>query len=144
VPSYTFLTYNPEKDYPWSVHRTGCSDIKNELKGVHTNSGFPAGLSEVIESDNLDNALARFVNEELQEMGWTTEDVHVFPCAIAKHNTPNVGFPTLEQLMVSGKQPDVSKPEVSAGKKAVWHAPYTYTNKKGNPVHVKGHWEVTK
>jgi len=35
-------------------------------------------------------------------------------------------------------------PQVGVGQQAVWHEPYSYKNKLGNEVSIRGHWEVVK
>ena len=77
---FTYLSYNPSKHYLWSLHAAECSDIKQELKGVRTDSGFPAQLGETFEANNLDEALDHVVDDEMKELGWDASSVKINPC----------------------------------------------------------------
>jgi hypothetical protein len=77
---FTYLSYNPSKNYMWSLHAAGCADIKQELKGVRTDSGWPAEMGATFEAKDLKEALDYVVDEELREMGWDNNAVKVNPC----------------------------------------------------------------
>ena len=50
-----------------------------------------------------------------------------------------------EEERKAPKTPDQSMtapPTVPAGKKAVWHKPYSYQNTKGTTINIRGHWEI--
>ena len=83
---YTGLAYNPSKNYQWSIHAAGCSDIAKELRGIGTDSGFRAELMDTFEADNLEAALDHIIDEEMVSMGWNHDDVKVFPCCKGKHS----------------------------------------------------------
>lgn len=39
-------------------------------------------------------------------------------------------------------QSESSPPVVAKDKRAVWHKPYTYENRKGTSITISGHWEI--
>jgi len=39
-------------------------------------------------------------------------------------------------------QSESRPPVVEEGKRAVWHKPYTYENRKGTSITISGHWEI--
>lgn len=77
---FTYLSYNPSKNFNWTLHAAGCSDIKQELKGIRTDSGFPAEIGETFDAENLEEALNHVIDEEMIEMGYTHDAVKVNPC----------------------------------------------------------------
>jgi excisionase family DNA binding protein len=77
---YTYLVYNPSKEYQWSLHKADCTDIKQELKGIRTDSGFPAQMGETFEATNLNEALDYIIDDDIKEMGYNHNAVRVAPC----------------------------------------------------------------
>ena len=77
---FTYLCYNPSKNYCWSLHKAGCSDVKAELKGVRTDSGWPAIMGATFEAASLNDALDHVIDDEMKAMGWDHDSVKVNPC----------------------------------------------------------------
>lgn len=77
---FTFMAYNPSKDYQWTMHRTGCKDIQQELRGVRTDSGFPALNPEEVEADTVEGAVDKYLGEDMKEMGWDISAIRICPC----------------------------------------------------------------
>jgi hypothetical protein len=80
MQKFTVLSYNPSKNYLWSMHKAGCRDIQAELKGIRTDSGFPAIDPQDIEAKDWAEAAEKWIDEELREMGWTTDAIRICPC----------------------------------------------------------------
>lgn len=74
------MTYNPSKHYSWTMHKEGCGDIQQELKGIRTDSGFPACDPEKVSANNAKEAAEQFIDEELKEMGYGTNAIRINPC----------------------------------------------------------------
>jgi len=56
-----------------SVHREGCQDIERESR-KHSSSVYGP-------YDNVEAALADYIDEEMEEMGYDRQDVKVHNCA---------------------------------------------------------------
>ena len=81
---FTILSYNPSKNYLWSIHKAGCQDIKKELKGIRTDSGFPASDPTDVEAKDLDEALDNWYKGELSDLGWNSESMNTHDCCHSK------------------------------------------------------------
>lgn len=88
---FTVLSYNPSRHFSWAMHRTGCADINKELKGIHTDSGFPAEFCENIEAGNYQEAADKFLagaNADFgPDEGYGIEAIRIAPCCHDKPET---------------------------------------------------------
>jgi len=76
MKNYTIISQDPKTREFWSIHRTGCADIKK--------SRMMASAINKIEAETLADALEEWYDDELLEMGYQPgDDMHVFPCAKA-------------------------------------------------------------
>lgn len=66
------LNHSVVKNHVASVHRAGCKDIERDA-GAHA--------SVVYEYASVAEALADYVDEEMEEMGYSVQDVKVHGCA---------------------------------------------------------------
>ena len=57
----------------WSIHKTGCRDIK---RTVQETDGVSGG-----KFDSVADALAETIDDEMTEMGFTEDDIKVYNCA---------------------------------------------------------------
>ena len=55
-----------------SIHRADCRDVKRDA------SRHSAYVSEF--DGSVDDALEDFIDAEMSSLGWTTDDVRVYPC----------------------------------------------------------------
>lgn len=60
------------KDKLWFVHREGCQDIKRDVA--------QSWAQKVGTFDTVGEALVELIDTEMIEMGYTVEDVQVYPC----------------------------------------------------------------
>lgn len=67
----SLLNYAISRDHIASVHRTGCQDIERDAR---------EHAAQVYEHETLADALADYIDGEMSEMGYSTEDVKVYPC----------------------------------------------------------------
>ena len=77
---FIVMTYNPSKRYYWTMHKKGCADIAAELKGIRTDSGFPATDPTPVTANTAHDAAEQWIDEELKEMGYTTTAIRICPC----------------------------------------------------------------
>ena len=78
---FVIMTYNPSKRFQWTIHRKGCSDINQELKGVRTDSGFPALSPENISADSVVQAINKYLEDnEYNDRGWNQSHFKINPC----------------------------------------------------------------
>lgn len=70
------LTRSVYKDYGFVIHRADCRDIAKTEEPLH-------GAMRIGEADTIKEAMALILDEEITEMGFTTNDVKVFPCCKA-------------------------------------------------------------
>lgn len=52
------------------LHRAGCRDLKKTCEAQN----------QTFEASSVADALSVMIDEELIEMGWSEDDVKVFPC----------------------------------------------------------------
>lgn len=77
---FVIMSYNPSKNYSWTMHKEGCADIKQELKGIRTDSGFPAIDPVTVEAEDWKEAANDWIDDELREMGHDVDAIRVCPC----------------------------------------------------------------
>ena len=57
----------------WSIHKTGCKDIR---RTVQETAGVSGG-----KFDSVAAALAETLDDEITEMGFTEDDIKIYNCA---------------------------------------------------------------
>jgi len=72
MPKVVVINYQLMRDEIASVHKEGCRDIP---RNIQDNWGVQYGPF-----DSVEEALSDYIDSEMEEMGWTREDVKVFPC----------------------------------------------------------------
>jgi len=68
--TYTIISLSTSRDEYWRLHRAGCGEIVKE-QGTMTN----------VRADNAKAAASRWIDAELEEMGYTAADVKILNCA---------------------------------------------------------------
>lgn len=71
---FTLVQHSISRGFIASIHKEGCKHIKKDRQ----QHGGPT--QEMTAKSGVD-AVARYVDKELQEMGYTVDDVNVCPCA---------------------------------------------------------------
>ena len=61
-------------DGTWHVHKMGRKDLARERKEANN-------VWEPFEAEDARDAVNRILDKELREMGWSENDVTVYPCA---------------------------------------------------------------
>lgn len=82
--NFVIMSYNPSKNYMWTMHKEGCRDIQQELKGIRTDSGFPAIDPTTVVAKNAEEATEQWIDEELRELGYDANAIKVNPCCHEK------------------------------------------------------------
>lgn len=72
MPPVVVLNYQLMRDEIASVHKVGCRDIQ---RNKDANWAVEYGPY-----DSVEDALSSYIDSEMEEMGWSREDVKVFPC----------------------------------------------------------------
>ena len=60
-------------DFEWHLHKAGCRDLAANK--------YVMSEQFIVEADTGAIAADEFIDDEMIEMGWTTEDIRVFNCA---------------------------------------------------------------
>jgi hypothetical protein len=71
---FTMIAYQRSTNHIGSIHRTGCKDITKD-------ANEHAGVVTELDSATLAEALATYIDAEMEDMGYSTDDVRVLPCA---------------------------------------------------------------
>ena len=66
----TFTIVDPGSGY--QLHKAGCAHLKRP--------SMRADIVETIHAASVDDALDRYFDAELREMGWSPDDCDVYPC----------------------------------------------------------------
>ncbi len=75
MQNYTIISQDPKTNEFWSIHKTGCSDIKKSRM-------MGAAAINKIEAETLADAITEWYDDELLEMGYQPgDDMHVYGCA---------------------------------------------------------------
>lgn len=72
----TLINYTVQRVHIASVHKAGCKDIRKDA--WKHGSDHPLYFTDY---PDLETALSSYIDAEMLEMGWSREDVRVFPCA---------------------------------------------------------------
>lgn len=62
--------HTADQGFEWALHSAGCADLDPRNHEDYTLAAYSAG-----------DAAAEWVDEELIELGWSSSDVRVMPCA---------------------------------------------------------------
>jgi len=108
-----------------------------ELEGARRNRErigvvYPDVREETDESKLKGRELDKIKKEEIKQ-------------AMAKKEKTQKVQETERKATAKVKTPDQSAdamPVAPEGKKAIWHKPYSYTNKAGTTISIRGHWEM--
>ena len=73
VKQFTVLYYSISREHQGSIHRSGCSDIEKDRR--------EHGASKVNVVGTLQDAIAAWLDDEMEEMGYSEADIKVLPCA---------------------------------------------------------------
>jgi len=61
------------RDCPFAIHRAGCRDIAQREVPYH-------GSVQVGRAATVQAAIDLILDEEIVAMGWTADDIRIFPC----------------------------------------------------------------
>lgn len=70
----TFEVLTVDTDWVWEIHAENCTDVKKKRQ-------LRLAVSTKVEAENANEALEQWMDEELIEMGYTTEDARIMNCA---------------------------------------------------------------